>query len=603
MSAGHIILCVRLTSTPKYGIIYIGGEGFQPGFFRENHMSYMALYRKFRPDVFDEVKGQDAIVATLRNQVRTGRTGHAYLFCGTRGTGKTTLAKIFAKAINCEHPVDGNPCGECDSCKAIAEGRSMNVIEIDAASNNGVDNIREIREEVSYRPTQGHYKVYIIDEVHMLSTSAFNALLKTLEEPPEYVVFILATTEARSILPTITSRCQRFDFKRMTSQVMVDRLSELMKREGAEGEEKALEYIARKADGSMRDAISLLDQCLTYYPGEMLTYDHVLEMIGTVDTEVFEDLFKAVISCDTSRALVILENAMMEGREAPQIALDFGWYLRNLLLCKNIDDPAGMVDFSSTVIEGIREWIGGVSEERIIAAINDIAETQARMRLTAQKRVLLEMTIIRLCTPPGTAAVHSEAAPVPERSAAAKDQTHPTPKEQIPVSQFAPKVGPEPGQETDTKPAPKDPVAQPAAEPAVSAPKAPPVHAPEAQQVPKKPAGQESVPDGPARRAMKMLPEIRQAAGPMMRSYLREGRFRVGVAANGNMMVFKTTNKMYADWLNAGEHKKELEELISKVVGDKVGVAVKWIAPKEPDLYDPERGLQQIKMDIIKEED
>ena len=191
-------------------------------------MSYTALYRKFRPDEFEDVKGQDAIVKTLKNQIMADRIGHAYLFCGTRGTGKTTVAKIFAKAVNCEHPIDGSPCGECAMCKAIASGASMNVIEIDAASNNGVDNIREIREEVSYRPTEGRYKVYIIDEVHMLSIGAFNALLKTLEEPPEYVIFILATTEAHKIPITILSRCQRYDFKRISIETISARLRELI---------------------------------------------------------------------------------------------------------------------------------------------------------------------------------------------------------------------------------------------------------------------------------------------------------------------------------------------------------------------------------------
>ena len=228
-------------------------------------MSYTALYRKFRPASFADVKGQEHIVTTLKNQIAAERIGHAYLFCGTRGTGKTTVAKILARAVNCEHPVDGNPCGECETCKAIAAGTSMNVIEIDAASNNGVDNIREIRDEVAYSPTSGKYKVYIIDEVHMLSIGAFNALLKTLEEPPSYVIFILATTEAHKIPITILSRCQRYDFKRIPLTTIADRMRELMNEEQVEVEEKALRYIAKKADGSMRDALSLLDQCIAFY--------------------------------------------------------------------------------------------------------------------------------------------------------------------------------------------------------------------------------------------------------------------------------------------------------------------------------------------------
>lgn len=224
-------------------------------------MSYTALYRKWRPTAFDEVKGQDHIVTTLRNQMLSGRIGHAYLFCGTRGTGKTSIAKIFARAVNCEHPINGSPCNQCPSCRSILENSSMNVVEIDAASNNGVENIREIREQVQYPPTDGKYRVYIIDEVHMLSIGAFNALLKTLEEPPSYVIFILATTEVHKIPITILSRCQRYDFKRISLDTIAGRLKELTDAEQIEIEDKALRYVAKAADGSMRDALSLLDQC------------------------------------------------------------------------------------------------------------------------------------------------------------------------------------------------------------------------------------------------------------------------------------------------------------------------------------------------------
>ena len=253
-------------------------------------MSYTALYRKFRPQDFEDVKGQDHIVTALKNQVKANRLGHAYLFTGTRGTGKTTVAKILAKAVNCEHPVDGSPCNECETCKRIAEGSSMNVFEIDAASNNSVSNIRDIVEEVAYSPTEGKYKVYIIDEVHMLSASAFAALLKTLEEPPAYVIFILATTEVHMIPITILSRCQRYDFRRISIDTIAGRLQELMVKENISVEDKALRYVAKAADGSMRDALSLLDQCIAFYLGENLTYDKVLQVLGAVDNEIFSQL-------------------------------------------------------------------------------------------------------------------------------------------------------------------------------------------------------------------------------------------------------------------------------------------------------------------------
>ena len=242
-------------------------------------MSYTALYRKFRPDEFEDVKGQDAIVRTLKNQINADRIGHAYLFCGTRGTGKTTVAKIFAKAVNCEHPVDGSPCGECAMCRSIAAGTSMNVIEIDAASNNGVDNIREIREEVTYRPTEGKYKVYIIDEVHMLSIGAFNALLKTLEEPPSHVIFILATTEPQKVLPTIISRCQRYDFSKVGQNEIITRVRCVLEQEHIECEDEALRLVAQLADGGMRDALSIMDQCIAYAQNH-ITAAHVNAIYG-----------------------------------------------------------------------------------------------------------------------------------------------------------------------------------------------------------------------------------------------------------------------------------------------------------------------------------
>ena len=272
------------------------------------NMSYTALYRKFRPDAFSDVKGQDHIVTTLKNQLRANRIGHAYLFTGTRGTGKTTVAKIFAKTVNCEHPTEDGPCGECRICKAIAAGASMNVIEIDAASNNSVSNIRDIVEEVAYSPTEGKYKVYIIDEVHMLSASAFAALLKTLEEPPAYVIFILATTEVHMIPITILSRCQRYDFKRLTVEQIEERMKEALAAAGEELpiEEKALKYLAKSADGAMRDAWSLLDQCLAFHFGHELTYDMVLDVLGAVDTSVFSKLLRCVIARDVAGCIGVL---------------------------------------------------------------------------------------------------------------------------------------------------------------------------------------------------------------------------------------------------------------------------------------------------------
>lgn len=362
-------------------------------------MSYTALYRKFRPDNFTDVKGQDHIVTTLTNQIKHNRIGHAYLFCGTRGTGKTTVAKILAKAVNCENPIDGSPCNECAMCKAIQAGTAMNVIEIDAASNNGVDNIREIREEVSYRPTEGRYKVYIIDEVHMLSTGAFNALLKTLEEPPSYVMFILATTEAHKIPITILSRCQRYDFHRITIDTIAARLEELLKVEGVEAEEKAIRYVAKAGDGSMRDALSLLDQCIAFYLGQTLTYDKVLDVLGAVDTEVFSKLLRKVIQGDVTSSIHILEELIVGGRELNQFVGDFTWYLRNLLLVKTSENPEDAIDVSSENMVLLKEESTMLDVETLMRYIRIFSDLSNQIRYASQKRVLVEIALIKLCRP------------------------------------------------------------------------------------------------------------------------------------------------------------------------------------------------------------
>ena len=359
----------------------------------------MALYRKFRPTEFSDVKGQDHIVTTLKNQIKAERIGHAYLFCGTRGTGKTTIAKILAKAVNCEHPVDGNPCNECEMCKAINRQNSMNVIEIDAASNNGVDNIREIVEEVQYSPTQGKYKVYIVDEVHMLSTGAFNALLKTLEEPPSYVIFILATTEAHKIPITILSRCQRYDFKRITIDVIAKRLRELTDKEGIEAEEKAIRYVAKAADGSLRDGLSLLDQCIAFYLGQKLTYDKVLEVLGAVDTEVFGRMFRYIAECQVVPAIELLEELIINGREIAQFVTDFTWYLRNLLLIKTSKDAPGIIDASTEQMEVLRQDADICDTETLMRYIRVLSELSNQIKYASQKRVLVEVALIKLCKP------------------------------------------------------------------------------------------------------------------------------------------------------------------------------------------------------------
>lgn len=363
-------------------------------------MSYTALYRKWRPDEFEEVKGQEHIVTTLKNQITHDRIGHAYIFRGTRGTGKTTVARIFAKAVNCEHPKeDGSPCNECASCKAISSGSSLNVREIDAASNNGIDNIREIRDDVQYTPTEGKYKVYIIDEAHQIQSAAFNALLKTLEEPPSYVIFIMATTDSHKIPITILSRCQKYDFRRISLDTIYERLMELLDREGIPAEEKAVRYIAKTADGSMRDALSLLDQCISFYLGQTLTYENVLEVLGVVDIDVFNRLTAEVAQGKTMDALQIVDEVVWKGSELSQFVTDYTWYLRNLMLIKVSDGVSDQLDLSAENLSSMKEVVQEIELNTLMRYIRIFSELSNQLRYATQKRVELELAVIRLTTP------------------------------------------------------------------------------------------------------------------------------------------------------------------------------------------------------------
>ena len=361
---------------------------------------YLALYRKYRPQTFEDVCGRDAIVRTLKNQINSGRIGHSYLFCGTRGTGKTTIAKIFAKAVNCEHPVDGNPCGECETCRAIAKNADLNVVEMDAASNNGVDDIRSIIEQVSYSPTQGKYRVFIIDEVHMLSTPAFNALLKTLEEPPAYAIFILCTTEPNKLPVTILSRCQRYDFGRMPVATIAARLKAVCEKENIQIEEQALHFIASAADGSMRDGLSILDQCNAFnYGNGELTYERTLEILGAVDARVFSDLYRCVHKKDAKGALDILNRCLEQGRELMQFITDYIGYLRNVMLLKASEETAKELDVSADHLQRMLEDARASELNEIVRYINVFSGLTEQIRYSANRRVLTEAAVIRLCEP------------------------------------------------------------------------------------------------------------------------------------------------------------------------------------------------------------
>lgn len=362
-------------------------------------MSYTAFYRKWRPQTLDEVRGQEAVVTTLRNQMNSGRIGHAYLFCGTRGTGKTSVAKLFARAVNCEHPVNGSPCNTCPTCQAILSGSSMNVVEIDAASNNGVDNIREIREEVRYSPTQGKYRVYIIDEVHMLSAGAYNALLKTLEEPPSYVMFILATTEVHKIPITVLSRCQRYDFKRISAGTIYEQLERLTTAEQIPVEPRALQYIARAADGALRDALSILEQCVAFHYGETLTYEQVLEVVGAVDTEVFARLLRSMMKKQVTDALNLLDEIAFSGRDIGQFVLDFVWYLRNVLMLQTNGVSEEDLGIAPEALPEMKELAMDVSMGQLMRYIRHFSGLSNSLRYASEKRAILEVAVLQMMYP------------------------------------------------------------------------------------------------------------------------------------------------------------------------------------------------------------
>ncbi len=363
-------------------------------------MSYVALYRKFRPKTFSQVKGQDHIVRTLKNQIKNNRIGHAYLFTGTRGTGKTSVAKILAKAVNCLSPRDGEPCGECENCLSAAQGTFMDIVEIDAASNTGVEDIRRVIEEIQYTPAKGRYKVYIIDEVHMLSVNAFNAFLKTLEEPPEYVVFVLATTEPHKLPATILSRCQRYDFKRIDLDTIAGNLKDLLEAEGVSAEEKAIRYVARAGDGSMRDALSLMDRCVAFYAGETITYEGVLSVLGTVDTEAYSALYRAIDSHDAGAALAVIEKTVESGKDLTPFISDFILYIRNLLVL-NVGGKQGseLLGLSAENMKLLSEDAKGANPESLMRDIRILSELLNQIRFSPAKQILTEVAVIRLARP------------------------------------------------------------------------------------------------------------------------------------------------------------------------------------------------------------
>ena len=361
-------------------------------------MSYLAIYRKFRPKTFDELIGQEHIVKTLTNQITTGRIGHAYLFCGSRGTGKTTTAKIFAKAINCETPINGSPCGVCPTCKALAEQNNLDILEIDAASNNRVDNVRELRDKVQYPPVAGRYKVYIIDEVHMLSTEAFNALLKTLEEPPKHAVFILATTEQHKLPATILSRCMRFDFKLVSDKEIASLIKRIYTEVGVSYEDDAVMKIARSGEGSVRDALSVADLCVSI-GSEKLTYSGVIEVLGASDNEKTYQLAKAVLAGNMTAAVTAAEEVAASGKSVALCSHDVAEIFKNLLIVKTCSSGGDVLGLPASEYESLRALSDLADERGILRVLEIFADLESDLKYSTHQKVLFITAVLKAALP------------------------------------------------------------------------------------------------------------------------------------------------------------------------------------------------------------
>lgn len=397
---------------------------------------YQALYRKWRPQVFADVVGQEHITTTLMNEIQSGRHSHAYLFTGSRGTGKTTCAKIFAKAVNCEHPVNGDPCNCCETCRNIDNGSVLDVVEIDAASNNGVDNIRDIRDEANFTPVGGRYRVYIIDEVHMLSTGAFNALLKTLEEPPAHVKFILATTEVHKLPATILSRCQRFDFKRIRPEDIAKRISYVADQEGLQLTPEAADLIARLADGALRDALSILDQCIGH--SKEITEEVVNEVVGLAGKDYLFSLADCFLRKDSAAALTTIGQLHERSCDMERLCNELTNHYRNLMVAKAVKQPKDLIVCSDQELRAYMDMANRCSMDDILYALDVLGDTLASLRKGLNRRVEMEMAAIRLCST-GDFAEPSSSKRVPSVASAASATAPAVPK----ASPVAPPVAPE----------------------------------------------------------------------------------------------------------------------------------------------------------------
>ena len=527
---------------------------------------YQALYRKWRPKDFGDVYGQPHVTRTLRSQLENGRISHAYLFTGSRGTGKTTCAKILSKAVNCLNPVDGNPCNECEICRGIENGSILDVIEIDAASNNGVDNIRDLREEANFTPANAKYRVYIIDEVHMLSIGAFNALLKTLEEPPSHVIFILATTEIHKLPSTILSRCQRFDFKRIAPEDITARLMYVAEKENVNLTSNAASLIARIADGGMRDTLSLLDRCFAM--GNDIDENTVSDAAGIAGTVHLFSFSEFVAKGDFTSSLKLVSKLHSESCDIDSLCTELTLHFRNLMVAKTVGDCEGLIVCSKDELEKIKERAGQLKLSKILSCIEVLEQTAKNIKNAANKKIQLEAAVIKMCAPSASsgegisAELEDRISAIEEKlislssgvtfnPAAVQAPPQPEPEPYIPEEKPAPKAEPVPEMKEEPKEEPKD-------EPAPVAPPAPPA-----------PAEASDIPDGNFDNWADVLEKIMKYDIPLF-GILANSKASI---KNGRVIIHSENPTLF-DFICTDTHSKELARAVYEVMGRKMKIAV-----------------------------
>ena len=524
---------------------------------------YQALYRKWRPQTFSDVYGQPHVTRTLRSQLESGRISHAYLFTGSRGTGKTTCAKILSKAVNCLSPIDGNPCNECEICKGIDSGAILDVIEIDAASNNGVDNIRDLREEANFTPANAKYRVYIIDEVHMLSIGAFNALLKTLEEPPSHVIFILATTEIHKLPSTILSRCQRFDFKRIAPEDITARLMYVSEQENVNLTPNAASLIARIADGGMRDALSLLDRCFAM--GTDIDEAAVSDAAGIAGTIHLFSFSEYVATGDFTSALKLVSKLHSESCDIDSLCTELTLHFRNLMVAKTVADCEGLIVCSKDELLKIKQRAGELKLSKILSCISVLEQTAKAIKNAANKKIQLEAAVIKMCAP-SSAGTDGISSALEDRISAIEEKleklsVNPAPAVSAPVQASAPAPMPK----SESKPEPKpEPAPMPEERPA------PKSEEPEDKPpLPSAPEDDSPIADGPFLNWSDVLEKVMKYDIPLF-GILADS---TAVIKSGRVVI-SSENPTLFDFICTDTHSRELSRAVYEVMGRKMKIAV-----------------------------